>query len=310
MNTITTATVTVAAASATLTATAVSNNDTVTIGDITYTFKTTLSTGPTVAYEVLIDGSAANALDNLKLAINGGAGIGTKYSTGTVAHTEVEATDNGATTQKIESIIAGRSGAGVTLSETGGSMSWSAAAMSGGSITIVANTDDVTFTQPAQQVTVGEFPTANPDWSRALRLTDAGVFCMRYGASSAAMLTTVWSQIAVAMESGLTWVPYISTDPAAASTTQGGSNVNLSVVATSELTPLTYQWQYYSTSWTNITGANASDIGGFEATNYTSATMTLDPGASAVTTSFRCVVSDSIGQSSNSAAAIVTITTP
>jgi len=60
----------------------------VTIGDITYTFRTAL-TSPAVAYEVLIGGSANNAAANLALAIEAGAGAGTNYSLGTVAHPEV-----------------------------------------------------------------------------------------------------------------------------------------------------------------------------------------------------------------------------
>lgn len=40
-------------------------------------------------------------LDNLKLAINGGSGVATLYSTGTVAHPYIIATDNSNTVQKI-----------------------------------------------------------------------------------------------------------------------------------------------------------------------------------------------------------------
>lgn len=63
----------------------------VTIGSTVYTFKTALSTSPTVANEVLLGSDADDSLANLVLAINGGAGIGTKYSTGTVANTQVSA---------------------------------------------------------------------------------------------------------------------------------------------------------------------------------------------------------------------------
>ena len=58
-------------------ATAPDNNDTVTIDGRTYTFKTTLSS-PSQQNEVLIGVSAAVALDNLKLAINQGS---TSYPT-------------------------------------------------------------------------------------------------------------------------------------------------------------------------------------------------------------------------------------
>lgn len=68
------------------------NNETVTIGGTTYTFKTTLSVGPTIPNEVLRHASNSTvSLENLYLAITGGTGIGTRYSTGTVAHTQVDA---------------------------------------------------------------------------------------------------------------------------------------------------------------------------------------------------------------------------
>jgi len=81
-------------ASGTLTATGQpSANDTVSIGtagsEKVYTFKSAL-TG--AANEVLISAvNASGTLDNLIAAINGAAGAGATYGTGTVAHTEVTA---------------------------------------------------------------------------------------------------------------------------------------------------------------------------------------------------------------------------
>jgi hypothetical protein len=64
-------------ATATLTITgAIGNNETVTIGGQTYTFKTALTAG-TTANEVLIGASDAIALDNLKSAIDKSADVGT-----------------------------------------------------------------------------------------------------------------------------------------------------------------------------------------------------------------------------------------
>lgn len=60
----------------------VSNNDTVTVGSVTYTFKTAL-TSPAVAGEVLIGADAESTAENLIAAINGEEGAGTTYSTGT-----------------------------------------------------------------------------------------------------------------------------------------------------------------------------------------------------------------------------------
>lgn len=96
----------------------VSDTETVTINGQAYTFKTTLSTGPTVAYEVLIGGSAAVSLDNLKLAVNGGAGIGTNYSTGTAAHSTVHATTNADDSQVFEAKVVGTAANAYTNSAT------------------------------------------------------------------------------------------------------------------------------------------------------------------------------------------------
>jgi hypothetical protein len=119
-------------ASQTLTsdATAPSDGDTVTIGSTVYTFKTTLSSGPAVAYEVLIGVSAAVALDNLKSAINATAGAGTTYGTGTVAHTLFEATTNTNTTQLIEARLSGTLTTATTEAST--HLSWGAATVTGG----------------------------------------------------------------------------------------------------------------------------------------------------------------------------------
>lgn len=124
-------------ATATITsdATAPADGDTVVIGDITYTFKTALTTDPAIVpYEVLIGESAAVALDNLKLAINKGAGEGTNYSTGTVAHPLVTATTNTNTTQVIEAKTAGVAANEIALSETSDHLTFGEAveAMSGG----------------------------------------------------------------------------------------------------------------------------------------------------------------------------------
>lgn len=59
------------------------NNDTVTIGATTYTFKTTLSVGPAVANEVLRGASAATSAINLIRAINLSGTAATDYGTGT-----------------------------------------------------------------------------------------------------------------------------------------------------------------------------------------------------------------------------------
>lgn len=70
------------------------DGDEITIGDVTYTWKTALSeaSGDAVPYEVLIGADNAAAAGNLKKAIGKEATEGTNYGTGTVAHPLVTAT--------------------------------------------------------------------------------------------------------------------------------------------------------------------------------------------------------------------------
>jgi hypothetical protein len=110
---------------------AISNNETVTVGGKTYTFKTTLSS-PAVAYEVLLGVSDATALDNLKSAINGTAGEGTTYGTGTLANPKVTATTNTDTQQTVEAIYVGTYANTYATSETMANGSWTGATLSGG----------------------------------------------------------------------------------------------------------------------------------------------------------------------------------
>lgn len=109
--------------------TAPSNNDTVTIGTHVYTYKTVL-TG--VADEVLIGANAAAALTNLKAAINGAAGAGATYGTGTVAHTQVQATTLTATTLLIVALTAGTAGNAIASTETSSHLSFGSATLLGG----------------------------------------------------------------------------------------------------------------------------------------------------------------------------------
>lgn len=119
------------AATGTLTSTGVApaDGDTVTIGERTYTYKTAL-TG--AADEVLIGASAAAALDNLKSAINGTAGAGTTYGTGTAAHEEVTAGTNTDTTQVVTSNEEGFGGNSIATTEASTVLSWGAATLASG----------------------------------------------------------------------------------------------------------------------------------------------------------------------------------
>lgn len=139
-------------ATATLTsdATAPSDGDTVTVDGVTYTFKTALSS-PAQKNQVLIGVSAAVALDNLKIAINASGGTeGTEYSVGTVAHPTVTATTNTNTTQVVEARDFGTRPNSFITAETSSHLSWGGSTLSGG----VANVLDEIKIQASAAVTL------------------------------------------------------------------------------------------------------------------------------------------------------------
>lgn len=96
------------------------------IGDITYTFVDELSEdhAEAIPNQVLHASTDAIALDNLKLAINGGDTEGTEYSTGTEAHPLVEATDNTDTSQAVQAKELGTEGNDIAVSTTGADLEW------------------------------------------------------------------------------------------------------------------------------------------------------------------------------------------
>lgn len=119
-----------ATASGTLTSTGtISDTETVTIAGVVYTFKTTLSGA---AFEVLIDGSAAQALTNLKAAVNLAGTIGVDYGAGTTRHPSVTAGSLTTTTLAFSASTIGSSGNSITTAQTGANISFSGATLSGG----------------------------------------------------------------------------------------------------------------------------------------------------------------------------------
>lgn len=113
----------------TSTGTAPANNDTITIGGVVYTFKTSL-TG--AANEILIGANAAASLTNLKSAITLTGTIGTDYGTGTVVNPLVTATTKTSTTLVLEAIDQTADGSGYALSETSAQLSFDQAFLAGG----------------------------------------------------------------------------------------------------------------------------------------------------------------------------------
>lgn len=123
--------------------TAPSDGDTVTIRGVTYTFRTALSS-PAQKNEVLIGVSAAVALDNLKIAINASGGTeGVEYSVGTTAHPYVTAETNTNTTQVVQAKDYGTYANKFALAETSSHLAWGASTMGTVVTTEVAGVDNV-----------------------------------------------------------------------------------------------------------------------------------------------------------------------
>lgn len=102
--------------------------ETVTVGATTYTFVAAL----TGADDVLIGADADASLDNLTAAINGGAGEGTVYGTGTVANTSAAAEALGGSQMRATAAAQGTAGNSVATTETLTAGSWTGATLSGG----------------------------------------------------------------------------------------------------------------------------------------------------------------------------------
>lgn len=110
------------------------NNDTVTVNGRVYTFKTALSTGPAVAYEVLAGADITAAAANLVRAINDTGVEATNYGTGTAIHPDVSATSSAG----IVTLVArdpGDEGNALTLAKSGTNIAV-------GGATFVSGSDD------------------------------------------------------------------------------------------------------------------------------------------------------------------------
>lgn len=106
----------------------VSDGDTVTIGNVTYTFRTS----PDEANEVDIGVAATDSIDNLIAAINGAAGEGTLYGTGTEANELASAAAGSGDTMVVTARTKGTIGNTVATTEAGSQTSWGAVTLTGG----------------------------------------------------------------------------------------------------------------------------------------------------------------------------------
>lgn len=111
------------------------NGSTVTIGNVTYIFVTTLGAAQN---QVLIGGTADNTLTNLVDAITGGGTAGTNYSNGTATNTQVTATGPTSHVVTVTALVVGTFANGIVLGTTEPTYTWGGVTLTGG-VNPVAN---------------------------------------------------------------------------------------------------------------------------------------------------------------------------
>ena len=176
-------TVGIATTSATLTASAAdlaggTAGATVTVGGKTYTFVGALSNTPT-ANEV-VSTSEATGLANLAAAVNGAAGTGTLYGTGTTANANVSAGTSSGTTLLFSAKVGGTGGNAITAATAGGGGTFATGTLAGGAagdtITVGATTYDFVnaLSGAANEVLVGSEATSLANLAAAVNATTGG----------------------------------------------------------------------------------------------------------------------------------------
>lgn len=111
----------------TFTSTGPSDGDTVSIGDVVYTFKNT----PVAPYDVDINSTPTTQAGNLVAAINAGAGAGTTYGTGTVVHPDVSA-NNSSGVVTVTAKVEGTAGNAIAVAEDADNTAVGGALLAGG----------------------------------------------------------------------------------------------------------------------------------------------------------------------------------
>lgn len=200
-------------------ATAPDDGDQVVIGATTYTFKTALTGGGSTPNEVLIGASAAEALDNLKSAINASAGAGTTYGTGTAANATVVATTNTDTEQTVIARTPGTAANSAATTETSAHLSWPDTTLGGGTGASDAGVAGETVTIDGRVYT---FVDALSETSGASAIVDQ----VLRGADTAAALDNLKSAINASAGAGTVY----STGTTAHGTTNATTNTDTTQV--------------------------------------------------------------------------------
>lgn len=144
------ASATLVAATGTLTVSAAgTDGDSVTIGGQTYVLRAV----PSLPYDVDIGVDANGTAANLRAAINAGAGAGTVYGTGTLAHPDVVAA-GAAASVTLTASVTGTAGNAIATTENGTSTSFGAATLTGGTGTSYIEGTDYSVDYDAGMITI------------------------------------------------------------------------------------------------------------------------------------------------------------
>lgn len=121
-------------ATGTLTGETIAADNTVTVDGVTYTFKAAL-TNPAVPNEVLVGVDDSASLDNLIAAINGAAGAGSTYATGSTKLTSVVASAGAGDTMVLTAATGGLDGNTITTTASLAAGGFAAATLENGNDT-------------------------------------------------------------------------------------------------------------------------------------------------------------------------------
>lgn len=127
--------------------------------------------------------------------------------------------------------------------------------VNGSAISLSLYPATVTPSLPARQVSVGQFPSNNPNFSRIIQVSDEYVF-VKYGTYSVAIPLTTLVSLALTQETGLTWTPPVILSQPSNTTTTTTVQASLVVSAGSEYN-MTYAW-YQSADGSNWSNAIAT----------------------------------------------------
>ena len=180
--------------------------------------------------------------------------------------------------------------------------------VAGTDVTIAGTLSDVTYTQPAQQVTIADRPAGNTVWTRAIQMTDEALMCKRYGSTPFAMGVTSFAMLAFTVEPDLTWPIEITTQPVGVPTFVhgGGNHADYTVVVTTNEVATTYTWQVSATS--NFASPTTITTGGVYSVAVPG-TLTITPADASLNGKFyRCLVHNAQGADLTSDSVVLLVT--